>query len=50
MKEAKKAGNYRSRIEESLEQFGISNKVLSYTTDNEATILKAFRSNEKNAH
>ena len=42
MKEAKKAGNYRSRVEESLEQFGISNKVVSYTTDNEATMLKAF--------
>ena len=48
MKEAKKAENYRSCIEESLEEFGISNKVVSYTTDNEATMLKAFRGDERN--
>ena len=48
MKEAKNADNYRSRISESMEQFGIASKVATYTTDNEATMEKAFRSDKRN--
>ena len=48
MKEAKNADNYRSRIGESMTQFGIAAKVFTFTTDNEATMHKAFRDDERN--
>ena len=48
MEEEKNADNYRKRVEETEEDFGISNKVFSYTTDNEATMRKAFRLDERN--
>ena len=41
-KDAKDADNYRKRIDESMVQFWIAGKVHNYTTDNEATMQKAF--------
>ena len=41
MKDSKTAENYRARVEEVHRQFGVENKVISYTTDNEPTIRKA---------
>lgn len=48
MREAKDADNYRSRIDETMRQFAIAGKVKSYTTDNEATMRKAFSREERN--
>ena len=48
MKESKSAVNYRKRVQETENHFGIEGKVFSYTTDNEATMNAAFTSNERN--
>ena len=47
MKDSKTAENYRARVEEVHRQFGVENKVISYTTDNEPTMRKAFREDER---
>ena len=43
MKEAKNAENYREKVKKIEEDFGVEGKVHAYTTDNEATMHKAFR-------
>ena len=48
MKEGKTANNYRSRIKEVEREFGVEGKVFSYTTDNEATMKKAFERDQRN--
>ena len=47
MKDSKTAENYRARVEEVHRQFGVENKVISYTTDNEPTMRSAFREDER---
>ena len=48
MKEDKTAVNYRRKVDKTEEKFGIKGKVFSYTTDNEATMRKAFNKEERN--
>ena len=48
MKESKTAENYRARVEEVERKFGIQGKVFNYTTDNEATMRKAFEEEKRN--
>ena len=48
MKESKTAENYRARVKEVERKYGIEGKVFSYTTDNEATMRKAFSREERN--
>ena len=43
MVEAKNAENYRNKVAEVEEEFGVKGKVIAYTTDNEATMHKAFK-------
>ena len=42
MTESKTAENYRNAVDDKLEEFGIDDKVFSFTTDNESTMRKAF--------
>ena len=48
MKMSKNAENYRKLIKDKEEMVGISGKVISYTTDNERTMKKCFKNDERN--
>jgi hypothetical protein len=48
MKEAKNATNYRKKVDEIEEDFKVKEKVFLRTTDNEATMRKAFSDDERN--
>ena len=48
MKESKDASNYRRKTDEAEDEFGVKEKVFNTTTDNEATMRKAYNDEERN--
>ena len=48
MKESKNAINYRAKVDSVEEEAGVKGKVIGYTTDNEATMHKAFENDTRN--